>query len=74
MYLFNSLQFHEKFFIGNINEDLTFNYDNRTEIFGGCAVTFQNEFWYFGGDEDRSKRQVIFLKTIMNLIIIFEGK
>ena len=37
------------FSIGNINEDLTFEYGDGTEVHHGCGVTFQNEFWYFGG-------------------------
>ena len=43
-------------FSGNINEDLTFEYGAGTEVYRGCGVTFQNEFWYFGGNS--YKRQV----------------
>ena len=45
-----------RFFKGNINEDLSFEYGDGTEAYNGCGVTFQNEFWYFGGDS--YKRQV----------------
>ena len=45
-------------FEGNINEDLAFEYGDGTEASLGCGVTFQNEFWYFGGNS--YTRQVIF--------------
>ena len=45
-----------RFFKGNINEDLSFEYGDGTEAYQGCGVTFQNEFWYFGGNSH--KRQV----------------
>ena len=41
---------------GNINEDLTFEYGDGTQTYNGCAATFQNEFWYFGGNERQVKR------------------
>ena len=36
-------------FLGNVNEDFAFEYGDGTEAYDGCGVTFQNEFWYFGG-------------------------
>ena len=42
--------------LGNINEDLAFEYGDSTEARYGCGVTFQDEFWYFGGTSYR--RQV----------------
>ena len=44
------------FIQGNINEDLAFEYDDDTGTRYGCGATLQNEFWYFGGYND--KRQV----------------
>ena len=57
---FRDFCFRAIFFIfeGNINEDLAFEYGDGTEASYGCGVTFQNEFWYFGGNS--YKRQVIF--------------
>ena len=32
-----------------MNEDLTLEYGDGTEVRYGCAATLNNEFWYFGG-------------------------
>ena len=42
--------------LGNVNNDLTFEYGEGTSTYGGCGVTFLGEFWYFGGESYR--RQV----------------
>ena len=42
-------------FLGNINEDLAFEYGDGTTAYDGCGATLNNEFWYFGG---QAKRQV----------------
>ena len=44
-------------FQGNVNGDLAFEYGAGTQAHQGCGVTFQNEFWYFGGNSP-NKRQV----------------
>ena len=44
------------FLSGNINEDLDFEYVGATQAHYGCAATLKNEFWYFGGNNQ--KRQV----------------
>ena len=44
------------FILGNINEDLAFEYGDDTETQYGCGATLQNQFWYFGGYNH--KRQV----------------
>ena len=40
-----------------MNEDLTLEYGDGTEVRYGCAATLNNEFWYFGGSAS-NKRQV----------------
>ena len=40
-----------------MNEDLTFEYGDGTEVRYGCAATLNNEFWYFGGSS-HADRQV----------------
>jgi len=47
-------------FLGNVNEDFDFEYGIGTQAHQGCGVTFQNEFWYFGGNSP-NKRQVSYL-------------
>ena len=42
-------------YLGNINEDLAFEYGDGTTAYRGCGATLNNEFWYFGGS---NKRQV----------------
>ena len=44
------------FILGNLSEDLAFEYGDGTETHYGCGATLQNEFWYFGGNTH--KRQV----------------
>jgi len=39
-----------------MNEDLTLEYGDLTEVRYGCAATLNNDFWYFGGNT--FKRQV----------------
>ena len=48
------------YFQGNINEDFGFEYGIGTQAHQGCGVTFQNEYWYFGGNSP-NKRQVSYL-------------
>ena len=43
--------------LGNINENLNFEYGTGTTISYGCAATFLGEFYYFGGAAP-NKRQV----------------
>ena len=35
--------------IGNINENLAFEYRDGTTAIYGCGATLNGEFWYFGG-------------------------
>ena len=49
------------FILGNVNEDLAFEYGDGTETHYGCGATLQNEFWYFGGYNQ--KRQVSLIKV-----------
>ena len=43
--------------LGNINENLNFEYGTGTTVSYGCAATFRGEFYYFGGAAP-NKRQV----------------
>ena len=43
--------------LGNINENLNFEYGMDTTVSYGCAATFRGEFYYFGGAAP-NKRQV----------------
>ena len=44
--------------LGNINEDLDFQYGDGAASYDGCGATLQNVFWYFGGYRAGEKRQV----------------
>ena len=60
------------FYSGNINEDLTFEYDANTQAQYGCAATLKNQFWYFGGNS--YKRQVKSQKILVGyLLILFQA-
>ena len=41
---------------GNVDNDLSFSYGDGATAYGGCAVTFNGEFWYFGGHSDNKKQ------------------
>ena len=43
--------------LGNVNNDLAFEYEEGTKINQGCGATLLGEFWYFGG-YGSNKRQV----------------
>ena len=51
--------------LGNINEDLNFEYGYDTEVYRGCGATLHNIFWYFGG-WDSHRRQVKLQKLLLN--------
>ena len=51
--------------LGNINENLAFEYGDGTEARSGCGVTFQNEFWYFGGYTYKRQVFLTFERLIM---------
>ena len=38
-----------RWFLGNINENLSFEFGDGTTAYGGCGATLNGEFWYFGG-------------------------
>ena len=46
-----------------MDDDINFKYDAKTDVYGSCAVSFNDEMWVLGGYD--YKRQVIFrrLKT-----------
>ena len=47
------------YFLGDVNDDLNFSYKSEVSLFRGCAVTFQGQFWYFGGSSiSETTRQV----------------
>ena len=46
------------YFLGDVNDDLNFSYKSDVSLLRGCAVTFQGQFWYFGGSLSEDKRQV----------------
>ena len=52
--------------LGNMNEDLNFEYDDDTAARYGCGATLHNVFWYFGGYEPQS-RQVKLQKYLFNI-------
>ena len=38
-----------RWFLGNINENLSFEYEDGVKANRGCGATLKGEFWYFGG-------------------------
>ena len=40
-------------FLGNVNDDLDFEFGSDTSARSGCGVTFMNQFWYFGGSYNK---------------------
>ena len=52
-----------RLFSGNVNNHLIFEYGNGTESAYGCGATFQNEFWYFGGNTNKRQVKYFFAKV-----------
>ena len=48
---------HRELYLGNVNDDLHFEYEEETTVRYGCSATLHDEFWYFGG-LDTTLRQV----------------
>ena len=47
----------QKLHLGNVNDDLGFEYEEETSVRYGCSAILHDEFWYFGG-LDTTLRQV----------------
>ena len=45
---------------------MEFNYGTGTFSHGGCGVTLRGQFWYLGGFDSQSKRQVNLKSNICN--------
>ena len=50
------------FYLGNVNDDINFQFGKGTSVEYGCGATLNGEFWYFGGDGSY-KRQVCSAKS-----------
>lgn len=37
-------------FVGNIYEDLSFEFGDQTQVYHSCGATLMGEFWVFGGN------------------------
>ena len=57
--------------LGNINDNLNFEYGPGTTVSYGCAATFRGDFYYFGGAAP-NKRQVRFFIEMGNCINLGE--
>ena len=44
--------------LGNINEDVNFEYGEGSTAYYGCGVVFKGEYLYFGGEGPANNRQV----------------
>jgi len=44
--------------LGNINEDISFEYGEGATAYYGCGVVFKGEYLYFGGEGSANNRQV----------------
>ena len=44
-------------FIGNINDDLNFEYAEGVTVSAGCGTTLMGEYWYFGSGKKVSFHQ-----------------
>ena len=51
--------------LGNINEDLDFQYVEDATAYYGCGATLQNVFWYFGGSSSDDKQRQVKLQIFL---------
>ena len=63
-----------RLFSGNVNTELTFEYGNGTESAYGCGTTFQNEFWYFGGNTNKRQVKYFYREGLKNKLRIIRLK
>ena len=47
--IINTLECHFMFHLGNMNDDIEFEYSEGTGAARGCGATLFDQFWYFGG-------------------------
>ena len=69
--LFSNINFR---CLGNINDDLDFEYGDDTEVWMGCGATLHNVFWYFGGSTEyglKNPRQVKLQKYLLNIYFLY---
>ena len=53
-----SFQIFSNFYLGNVNDDLDFDFGLGATADFGCGVTFMDQYWYFG---DQNKVNIVFL-------------
>ena len=51
------------YFSGYVDTDPDFSYTSGMPTVQGCAVTLQDQMWYFGGYLSQYKRQVILFRN-----------
>ena len=45
-------------YLGNVIDNINFEYGEGTTVYSGCGATLNGEFWYFGGYPSANYRQV----------------
>ena len=55
------IQCDNKNILGEVDDNINFNYEDNTQVSGSCAASFNDEMWVFGGWKE--KRQVSFKWT-----------
>ena len=43
-----------------MNDDFAFQYGSNTDVYFGCGVALNGEFWYLGGGKESSKKRQVF--------------
>ena len=64
-------------YLGNMNEDLNFEYGDgadTAELYAGCGGTLHNIFWYFGGHEDYGHQRRVKLENyLLDIYVLFQA-
>ena len=58
-----SFQIFSNFYLGNVNDDLDFDFGLGATADFGCGVTFMDQYWYFG---DQNKVNIVFDSNVLN--------
>ena len=57
-YQYSFIQCENNNILGEVDDDINFTYDAKTEVFYSCAASLNDEMWVLGGENQ--KRQVNF--------------
>ena len=56
------------FILGHFDKEINFSFGDETDAIYACGITFQNEFWMFGGWNENRQVNKYILNSFLNFI------